>query len=125
MVILGSDISNAIVEPLDNTALEVATMPQDDSFSTSSLITQLWGKDAPKMIRVLTCESSMKEWGVDGKVLISKTADKGIGQVNQIWWKKADELGFDLDTTLGNLMMSHYVWENSGFGAWTCSHLVP
>lgn len=125
--VLGTEQS-VVDYPIQDEALNADLSPLDplvSTFSTSTEISTLWGKDAPIMTRILECESSMREWGPDGKVLLSKTADKGIGQVNQIWWNKADELEFDLDTTLGNLMMAHYVWEESGFEAWTCSHLVP
>lgn len=116
-------VSNGALIAL-NSVLD-APKDEDNTFSTTSLIKAIWGdSDGEKMIKILTCESGLREDDDSGKPLMSSTSDEGIAQINQIWWNKAKELGNDLATTIGNLNMAKYIWDQSGFNAWTCTKLV-
>lgn len=103
----------------------VGTTTPEETFSTSTLIYQLWGKeDGDRMIQILTCESGMKQFADSGKVIRSPTSDIGISQINQVWWDKAIELGYDINKTVDNLEMARYIWGIQGFKAWVCSGIV-
>ncbi len=73
------------------------------------------------MIKILTCESGLRQFDNEGNAIVSKTSDKGIAQINQVWWNKAKELGYDLDKTVDNLNMGFYIWNIQGKKAWTCA----
>lgn len=98
---------------------------EDVTLSTSTLIHMLWGdSDGDRMIKILTCESGLKQWDNSGGVLMSKTSDMGISQINHVWWDKAKELGYDLMNPVDNLNMGYYIWKQQGFEAWTCSRIT-
>lgn len=115
--------------PVENNALiatQNSSSTEDDPISTSSLIYSLWAKvNGNKMIKIFTCESGMRQFDNKGKPILSPTHDIGISQINiPTWQDKADELGFDIASTTGNIYMAHYIWSQSGFRAWTCSKLI-
>jgi len=94
-------------------------------FSTSTLISELWGKEANIANRIFYCESRHRQWDDKGKIVSSHTADVGYAQIHvPIWGEKAKELGYDIFSTEGNLRMAHYIWEQSGRSAWVCSNLI-
>jgi hypothetical protein len=93
--------------------------------ATSTLISELWGENAAKMTKVLTCESHLKQWDDDGALLMSSTSDLGIGQVNiHFWLDKSVELGYDITKPDDNLRMAHYIFTKQGFAGWMCSKMV-
>ncbi len=98
----------------------------DGTMSTSSLIYGLWGKsDGEKMMRILECESGMKQWDKNGSVLTSPTNDVGIGQINLKTWKdESIKRGYDIGQPVDNLRFSYLIWLKSGFKAWTCARIT-
>lgn len=112
-------LNDSFDEPLYD---DIATVtPEVDTFSTTTLIKRLWGDSGgDTMIKILTCESGLKQWDDRGETLLSPTDDLGISQINQVWWDKAKELGYDLNITVDNLNMAYYIWKQQGFNAWMC-----
>lgn len=102
-----------------------AEIPTTPPFSTSTLISELWGKNAPDMNRIFYCESRNRQWDDKGKIMSSHTADVGYAQIHvPIWGEKAKELGYNIYETEGNLRMARYIWEQQGRSAWVCSKLI-
>lgn len=79
----------------------------------------------PHFYQIAMCESSLRQWGDDGNVVMSPTSDFGIMQINQVHTKEANELGLDFKGSMeDNVKMAKVVYERQGFGAWTCSKKV-
>ena len=71
-----------------------------------------------EFIAIAECESNMRQFNQDGTVLISETSDKGLFQINQVHWERAEELDIDIDTVEGNIKFAHLLKEENGTGAW-------
>jgi len=67
------------------------------------------------------CESTLRQFRADGTVLVSKTSDKGVLQINQIHWDDADAMGIDLDTIDGNIAYAKFLKQRSGTDPWYMS----
>lgn len=90
--------------------------------SSESLVIEYLGEH---MLPTLQCESGLKQFNPDGTIITSRTNDVGIAQVNlKVWGKKAEELGYDLTTTIGNLKMAKYVYTVQGPEAWVCYRIL-
>ena len=92
--------------------------------STTTLISMIFGAQASLMKAMFTCESGLRQFNDDGSLLVSRTEDLGIAQINLIWWDKAAELGYDITTLYGNLMFAKYILDTQGLGAWSCAPKV-
>lgn len=97
-----------------------------DAFSTSSMITELWGKDGPRMMEIAKCESHMNQFRLDGSTVRSYTDDWGFFQINaRSWDKDAKDLGLDYKgSVIDNIKMAKYVWDRQGFNAWVCNRMI-
>jgi hypothetical protein len=79
---------------------------------------------SPILKRVAKCESGLKQFRADGRVLRGKVepSDIGILQLNEtIWNDKARELGFDIYTEDGNWKMGQWIFDNFGSSPWSAS----
>jgi hypothetical protein len=74
-----------------------------------------------EMIKIARCESGLRQFNTNGSVLVSKTSDKGIYQINQVHWENAKALGYDIDTIEGNLKYARYLYDASGTQPWYMS----
>lgn len=76
------------------------------------------------MVKVARCESGLRQYGDDGKVLKGKQnpLDSGIFQLNSYYWlEKSKELGFDIYTTEGNIAMAKWIYDREGTKPWNWS----
>jgi len=74
------------------------------------------------MKKIAWCESNNRQYNKHGNVLIGFSgADKGLFQINQIHWRKARQLGYDLDTRQGNAKFARYLYERKGTDPWYMS----
>ena len=81
-----------------------------------ALVTEYLGSD---MLPVIACESGFRQYNDDGSVLRSKTNDIGIAQIHiNVWEEKAKELGYDIYTPMGNILMAKYIKQVQGIKAW-------
>ncbi len=109
--------SNSIV-PLQTDILEKAIQEY-----TPPTVQELIGD--PRLIRILKCESNLKQFDVQGNPLMSRTMDIGISQINIVHWKKAKELGLDIfGSAEDNITMGKIILKSSGYKAWTCAKIV-
>lgn len=124
MVLLGEERPVPTqVETNPNTYLQ-ASMSLATPFSTSTLIRELFGKDAALMERLSWCESRNRQF-LDGKVLTSSTLDYGYFQISHIWEGKAKELGLDFKGSVeDNIKMAKVVYDIQGADAWVCNSLI-
>lgn len=79
---------------------------------------------------VCSCESGNGAYGEpqqfheDGSVVrgIINPLDIGQCQINlKYWGEEAEELGYDIFTSQGNIKMANYIYDNSGLQPWSAS----
>lgn len=75
----------------------------------------------PVLERIAQCESEGRQFKDDGSVLVSRTRDIGLFQINRIHKKEALEMGYDLDTIDGNTLFALYLYKNQGTSPWNSS----
>jgi hypothetical protein len=76
------------------------------------------------LVKIAECESGNKHFNSDGTVIVGRknNEDRGRFQVNRIvWGKKAKELGYNIDTEIGNQNMAVWIFENFGSEPWVYS----
>lgn len=74
----------------------------------------------PRMIKVLICESGLKQFREDGTPKVSPTHDVGIAQINKYHWSRAKELGLDIfNSEDDNLKMAKIIYKEQGIEAWS------
>ena len=73
----------------------------------------------PILEKIFKCESGNSHYDRNGQVLINKTQDMGIAQINvPIWGKKAQELGYNLAVEADNIAFAFWLYENKGTEPW-------
>jgi hypothetical protein len=80
--------------------------------------------ETPILAEIARCESSFRQVGKDGKVLLGEVnkSDLGLLQVNKYYHgEKAEDLGFDLETVDGNLAYAKYLYDKEGTKPWSAS----
>jgi len=86
------------------------------------VIDEVFGVDSV-MHKIAMAESHYEQFNASGTVLIGTiTPDRGLYQISPKYWgKKAIELGYDIDTTIGNCLMAKYILKVQGLSAWSAS----
>lgn len=74
-----------------------------------------------EFIPIAYCESGIRQFDKGGDVILSKTQDKGIFQINQVHWENAERLGIDIDTIDGNIEYAKYLKSKNGTNDWYMS----
>lgn len=85
---------------------------------------QTFGAEAPLFLEIARCESTMRQWGSDGKALrgMVNHADIGILQINEdAHAKEAAKLGLDIYTLNGNLAFAKWLYERDHLRPWAPS----
>lgn len=90
-------------------------------YSEVEKIKMAFPEQSKVMLKIAHCESGIRQFNEDGSVLISKTADKGIFQINQVHWDNAKKLGIDIDTIDGNIAYARYLYDRNGTRDWYMS----
>ena len=91
---------------------------------TEEELVKMYFSDLPEMVDVAYCESTFRHTK-DGKVLrgIVDKDDIGILQINRRYHlEKAEELGYDIYTLMGNLRYGRYLYETQGLEPWKASY---
>lgn len=79
----------------------------------------------PHLYQIALCESSLRQFNSDGKVVVSTTSDYGIMQINEVHEPEAEKLGLDFKNSLeDNVKMAKVVYDKQGLGAWTCAKKI-
>ena len=72
--------------------------------------------------KTIICESGGNQFTSKGKVLVSPTKDRGIMQINApVHEKKAKSMGWNIDTTEGNLAYGYWLYQREGLYPWVCA----
>lgn len=75
--------------------------------------------------KVLLCESNGRHEDAKGKVIVSKTNDIGIAQINKYWHgKRAKTLGLDLHDVNDNLKYALILYTEQGLRPWVCAKIL-
>jgi len=92
----------------------IVKTPQD-------LILEAFGQSEP-FVSIARCESGIRQFTANGDVIRSRTNDVGLFQVNlKTWEKKSKELGIDIYTLEGNVIMAKVIYDQQGISAWNAS----
>lgn len=81
-------------------------------------------KDIPLLAEISRCESTFRQYGKDGKVILGKvnSGDIGVMQINKHYHvEDATKLGFDIYTIDGNLGYARYLYGKYGSDPWSSS----
>lgn len=106
--------------------IESAGISKAETAETSKItqvIHKVFGKDAPLMIRVAECESSLRQTQ-DGKVLrgIVNSKDSGVFQINKdAHLEEAESLGLNVDKLEHNILYAKYLFDKYGTKPWQYS----
>lgn len=76
-----------------------------------------FGTTSP-MVAISICESGLRQYTASGEVLISKTGDHGLFQINQIHLVEAAKLGMDIDTLQGNIDFAALLYQKNHLKDW-------
>lgn len=90
-------------------------------YNVEDLIRQTFPENPDVMVRIADCESNMMQFSQTGTVLVSKTSDVGMFQINQVHWDNAKRLNIDIYTLEGNLQYARYLYDRNGTGDWYMS----
>lgn len=105
-------ISSMITAPYPLPSIATETLQEDLQMLTGELR------------RICQCESGLRQYGSDGKVLrgVVNPDDVGICQINlKYHQKKALELGEDLFTEAGNIRYAQWLYRQEGSRPWSWS----
>jgi hypothetical protein len=73
------------------------------------------------LIQIADCESGIRQYDDQGKVLRGPTKDIGLFQIAPLWIPTAQKLGYDIFTEKGNVQMALYIYHLYGTQPWTSS----
>lgn len=79
--------------------------------------------DAPGMVDVARCESTLMQFEPDGVTPRwgRKSSDVGAFQINIVHWADAHKRGIDLGTLEGNIAYARLLYGWNGYGDWYMS----
>lgn len=81
--------------------------------------------DIPLMAEIAKCESRFRQYDTTGEVLRGKVNANDVGalQINETYHsKRAEKLGYDLETLQGNMAYARLLYIESGPQPWSASH---
>ena len=86
---------------------------------------------APILLPVCSCESTGRpdktptHYEQDGVTVLRgrlNNKDVGLCQISETYWLDiSNELGYDIKTEVGNILMANYIYENNGIEMWKWS----
>jgi hypothetical protein len=79
--------------------------------------------DTPIMVQIAKCESGFRQYDERGVLLRNKhSSASGVFQVMfSLHYATADKLGFQLETTKGNIGYAKYLYNTQGTNPWNAS----
>lgn len=80
--------------------------------------------DIPVMIEIARCESHMRQYGSDGRVIRGEidSDDVGVMQINTRYHKEiAKSMGLDIEKLYDNMVYARKLYEKKGTGPWVSS----
>lgn len=89
-----------------------------------NLITKVFGEDAPTMIKVAECESSLRQHDNNGLVLrgVVDKKDSGVFQINlRYHLEEAEAFKLDIDKLEHNIIYAKLLYDKYGLQPWKAS----
>lgn len=116
-------IALALATALGGNSAQLAPLQPMPQAQTVKEYVQKYFADEPILADIAACESHMRQFDKDGKVLKNPTSTAvGIMQImSSIHSDKADKLGIDISTIQGNLAYAHYLYGEQGTTPWNSS----
>ena len=115
--------SSTIVISKPTSVTGVSTRTVDPIKDTKSYIETQYA-DTPILLRIAGCESTFRQYDSAGNVLHGKVNhdDVGVMQINTSYHaEKATSMGYDLNTTQGNVAYAKYLYKTQGATPWSAS----
>lgn len=109
------------------TAITVPTDIPTEIQTVEDLITEKAKADGIDPVlanKIAFCESTMRQFDKDGKVIrgVKNPDDVGLFQINESYHEKAsEEMGYDIHTTEGNIDYALWLIKNEGVRHWKAS----
>lgn len=103
--------------------IEEVKQDPEDFIDTESYVRHYFS-DLPVMVDVAFCESTFRQYGEDGNVILGKVNknDVGVMQINTGYHlEDAEDLGYDIYTLDGNLDYARALYEKQGTSPWVHS----
>lgn len=118
ILLAGAAFTAAPVALADSSTLTLSQNPE-----TMAAYVREYYKDDPILAEIARCESHMRQFDKNGEVLKNpKSSAIGVMQImSSLHLETADELGFDLTTTSGNLAYAQYLYDKQGTKPWNAS----
>lgn len=115
-----------------NSQIKVDTSPKQDlveSIKVDGPITferyvREYFKDDPILAEIAMCESTFRQYNSDGDVLTGRVnkSDVGVMQINKYYHlERAEKLGLDLNTIVGNMAYAKKLYKSEGTKPWNSS----
>jgi hypothetical protein len=81
---------------------------------------------SPRMVKIVNCESGLKQFEADGTVVLSPTLDVGLFQINlKAHLKTSQRMGLDVINSLeDNYTYAKYLYAQSGEKPWVCAGMI-
>lgn len=116
----GSPASVAVVAVADN---NISAINPKDVNDVARFVKQYY-KDTPILIKVAKCESDMRQFDENGKILRGRanSDDVGVMQINEKYHlEDSKKMGIDIYTLEGNLKYGMYLYKEQGVSPWKAS----
>ena len=89
------------------------------------LVYKYFFDDFENALKVFRCESGISQYWENGEVIISKTNDIGISQINLTTHQKtAEDLGLDLWNPEHNVAFARLLYNKQKWVPWVCAKLT-
>lgn len=92
--------------------------------TAKEMVAFYFGDDSKIMLAIAKCESSLEHFNKDGSVKLGivDSRDTGLFQINKGYHlDKSKQMGYNIDTLLGNILYAKYLYEQSGTQPWSAS----
>lgn len=114
--------SQTKVDPIQKQE-SIESVKNDNSITFEQYVREYF-KDDPILAEIAKCESTFRQYSSTGEVIkgIVNKSDVGVMQINKYYHlERANKLGFDLNTTEGNMAYAKKLYEREGTRPWSSS----
>ncbi len=118
---------SVVLRPLVVTRIEYEAIPQAHAQVVDDRkvkITREMFSSVPILYEIAKCESTFRQYDETGQVLRGKvnSHDVGVLQINETYHgNEAKNLGYDIYSLRGNILMGEYLYSRFGTSPWNAS----
>lgn len=104
-------------------ASAASSLPDGRIGELRALVMRIFGRQGPNAVRVADCETG----GTWDPAVVNSSGHTGLFQISPEWhaWR-AEALGYtwaDMRTAEPNIRVAKHLYDEQGWGPWTCAHL--